>query len=177
MPAITAPGQQMIRINFTLDGEALVDRVFAVIEERIENPSPAWPAVVKAFQAIEAEVFQGEGAHTGRPWPQLAPRTQADRRRKGFPPAHPILARTHALERALTLGDGAAAVTTARTLRYRLAPEVGYWVYHQSNKPRSRIPRRATVLLTADDRTKIIHPIRLYVRGQDPDAVRRSAIR
>jgi phage gpG-like protein len=40
-----------------------------------------------------AASFRNEGSRGGR-WPRLTFATQADRRRKGFPPARPILERT-----------------------------------------------------------------------------------
>jgi hypothetical protein len=165
----------VFRLSLTVENELVVDRVLAGMDERAKNPSPAWPAVVKAFQAIVARAFATEGASTGAPWPALAARTQAERRRLGFGPAHPILERTGTLLRALTLGDGAAILTTATTLRYVVGEDAGYFRYHQSKAPRSRLPRRAPVEFTADDRTAIVRPIRLYITGHDPDATPRAA--
>jgi hypothetical protein len=109
-------------------------------------------------------------------WPQLAASTQADRRRKGFSPAHPILHRTGMLERALTIGEGAFVATTPTSLRYVLGEDVDYFKYHQSNRPRTRLPRRAPVLLSEDDKTEIVRPIRLWITGRDPNAPRRSPV-
>lgn len=156
----------MLNITFRVEGEIVVDRLLKGIEDRARDLRPAWPAVTRAFQLAVSKAFDTEGASTGAPWPELKPATQADRKRKGFPPAHPILQRTHALQRALTLGEGAYVSSQPSSLRYQLAPEVGYYVYHQSKKPRVRLPRRAPVELTFDDRTKIMHPIRLYVTGR-----------
>lgn len=166
-----------IRITMVLEGEAIIDRVLAGIEERASNLRPAWPEVVKAFQGIVAKAFATEGSSTGAPWQPLARSTQQQRKRMGFPPAHPILHRTGALERALTLGEGAYASMDAQSLAYRLSGEVDYFKYHQSTKPRTRLPRRAPVLLTADDRTALIHPVRLYLTGHDVNGVRRQAVR
>jgi phage gpG-like protein len=47
-----------------------------------------------------------------------------------------------------------------------IGTDVEYFKYHQSNKPRKRLPRRAPVLLTADDRHALMRPIRLYLTGQ-----------
>lgn len=166
----------MLNITFKVEGEIVVDRVLKGIEDRSRDLRPAWPAVTKAFQLAVSKAFESEGASTGAPWPQLAPATQADRRRKGFPAAHPILQRTGALQRALTIGEGAYVSGQPSSLRYQLSPEVGYFVYHQSKKPRKRLPRRAPVELTADDRTKIMHPIRLWVTGRTPAARAREAV-
>jgi hypothetical protein len=114
---------------------------------------------------------------TGAPWAQLAKSTQDERRRLGFRRQHPILKRTGTLERALTIGEGAAIVTAPTYMRYIVSNEAaGYFKYHQSNRPRIKLPRRAPVLLTADDRTAIVHPIRLYITGRDPNAPRRARV-
>jgi hypothetical protein len=79
--------------------------------------------------------------------------------------------------RALTIGEGAAVVTTPTSMRYIVSnQETPYFKYHQSRAPRTRLPRRAPVLLTADDRTAIVHPIRLWITGRDPNAPRRARV-
>lgn len=167
----------MFRISLTVEGDLVVDRVLQGIAGAASDLTPAWPAVVRAFQEITAKAFASEGGSTGAPWRPLAESTQRDRQRKGFPPAHPILQRTGALMRALTIGEGAFVSSSATSLRYIVSADAaGYFKYHQSTRPRTRLPRRAPVLLTADDRTALVHPIRLYVTGHDPDAPRRARI-
>lgn len=167
----------MYRVQMTVEGEVIVDRVLQGIEDRARDISPAWPAVIRVFQQIQTQVFASEGGSTGAPWPQLAPSTQAQRRRLGFGPQHPILQRTGTLMRALTIGEGAYISTTPTTLRYLLSQEtVPYFKYHQSLRPRKRLPRRAPVLLTADERTALMHPIRLYITGRDVNAPRRARV-
>jgi hypothetical protein len=167
----------MFRINLSVEGEVVIDRVLQGIEDRTRDLTPVWPTVVTIFRGIVAKAFATEGGSTGAPWAPLAPRTQADRKRQGFPPAHPILQRTGKLMRALTIGEGAAVVTTPVSLRYVVSnQETPYFKYHQSRAPRTRLPRRAPVLLTADDRTAIVHPIRLWITGRDPNAQRRSRV-
>jgi hypothetical protein len=166
----------MFRMTLTVEGIPEVDRLLQGMEDRMRDVSPAWPKVVEAFQAIVARAFATEGASTGAPWPQLARSTQLDRKRHGFLPAHPILQRTQKLQRALTTGEGAYVRTTANRLEYLLSSEVGYFKYHQSRQPRTKIPRRAPVLLTGDDKNALVFPIRLYVTGRDLNAPRRQAV-
>lgn len=155
-----------VRVTLSLEGELVIDRVLAGIEERASDLRPAWPAVLKAFQAAVGRAFASEGASTGAPWAPLAKSTQAERVRLGFGAAHPILKRTGKLERALTLGEGAFASMGPSSLALRLSSEIEYFKYHQSTKPRRHLPRRAPVLLTADDRTQLLHPLRLYLTGR-----------
>lgn len=144
-----------------------VKRALADLTGYIERPKdyrPAWPAVVRTFQAIERAAFESEGRSSGGAWPALAPRTVADRIRFGFPGAHPILQRTHALQQALTVGVGAYVQMTPTVLTYALAPELGYFKFHQSKAPRRLLPRRPPVRFTPDDRVRLMSPIRLYLR-------------
>lgn len=165
MPA-AAPIMPMVRLTVSLEGELVIDRVLRGIESRAQNLAPAWPGVLQAFYQITRAAFATEGASTGAPWPQLTPSTQKDRQRKGYPPAHPILQRTHALERALTGGGGAFASTGPSRLALILSGELSYFKFHQSNRPRTVLPRRAPVLLTADNRHALLRPVRLYLTGR-----------
>lgn len=167
----------MFRMTFSVEGEVVVDRMLQGIADRMTDLSPAWPKVIETLQEIFARAFATEGGSTGSAWPQLAPRTQADRRRQGFAPAHPILQCTGKLSRALTTGEGAYFRTTPTIFEYLLSQqEVGYFPYHQSRAPRSRIPRRAPVQFTGDDQSAVVFPIRLYVTGRDINAPRRQRV-
>lgn len=167
----------MFRIQMTVEGELVVDRLLQGIENRARDVSPAWPRVVEVFRQTVAKAFQTEGASTGATWPPLRPSTQAQRKRLGYGPAHPILQRTKQLLRALTIGEGAYVATTPTSLRYLLDERnAQIFTFHQSRRPRTRLPRRAPVLLTADDRTALMHPIRLYITGRDVNAPRRASV-
>jgi phage gpG-like protein len=167
----------MFRIQMSVEGELVVDRVLQGLEDRARDVSPAWPKVVDVFRAIVNRAFETEGASTGATWPPLKPSTQAQRRRLGYGPAHPILQRTQQLRRALTIGEGAYIATTPTSLRYLLDERnARIFTVHQSRRPRTRLPRRAPVLLTADDRTALMHPIRLYITGRDVNAPRRARV-
>jgi hypothetical protein len=166
----------MLRLTLTQEGFVEVDRMLDGMAGRMSDVSPAWPRVVEAFQLIVARAFDTEGASTGAPWPQLARSTQLQRARLGFPSAHPILQRRGMLARALTTGEGAYVRTGPTSLEYLLSSEVGYFKYHQSRAPRGRLPRRAPVLLTGDDKNAIVFPIRLYITGRNLNAPRRQAV-
>lgn len=165
MARTSAGAMPVVRLRLSLDGETVIDRVLSGIEARAQDLTPAWPGVLEAFFVITKQAFATEGASTGAPWKGLKPSTQKDRQRKGFPPAHPILARTHALERALTGAGGSFASIGPSQLTLRLSSEVGYFKYHQSRRPRRVLPRRAPVLFTADNRYALIKPVRLYLTG------------
>lgn len=164
----------MIRIRLTLEGDIVLDRMLQGMEDRARDLTPAWPGVVRAFREIVGRAFATEGASTGSPWPPLTERTQRDRATEGFEPQHPILQRTKTLMRSLVVGDSGGFVHT-RPDALEIGTNVEYFPYHQSNQPRARLPRRAPVLLTMDDRHALMRPVRLYLTGRDPDAPQREA--
>jgi hypothetical protein len=49
---------------------------------------------------------------------------------------------------------------------FAIAVDLDYFKYHQSKAPRRIIPRRAAINLTQDNKTRMLHPIRLYVTGR-----------
>jgi hypothetical protein len=159
----------MLRITVTVGDEAVFDRVIQGIqgiEDRSTDLQPFWPHLVTVFQGIVAQAFASEGASTGAPWPPLAPSTQAERRRLGFPPAHPILQRTGTLKRALTVGEGAFIATTPTSMRYLVSQQtVPYFKYFHGS--RAILPRRVPTLLTPANRKRLWDSIQLYVtRGK-----------
>lgn len=155
----------MLVITAHLEGEEVIQRQLKGLEDRITDLTPAWPSVLKVFRGIMKQAFATEGGSTGSAWAQLAPSTVKQRQREGFPGAHPILARTHTLERALT-SDGGASIVVQLPKYFAVAVDLDYFKYHQSKKPRTKIPRRAPINLTQDNKTQLLHPIRLYVTGR-----------
>lgn len=155
----------MLTISGHLEGEQVIQRQLAGLEERLSDMTPAWPSVLRAFRIIMYRAFASEGRTTGIPWPKLAERTVKDRERQGFPGRHPILARTHTLERALT-SEGGASVIIQMPRYFAVAVDLDYFKFHQSKRPRTKIPRRAPINLTQDNKTSLLHPIRLYVTGR-----------
>lgn len=167
----------MFEIRFVVEGEQLVARRFEALADRVDDPSPAWPFVYRTFLALNRGAFASEGASSDAgSWPALAARTQADRVRKGFPAAHPILERTGRLKRSLTAEGDENAIYQASTNEMRASSAVPYFKYHQSRAPRKVIPRRAVISYTADQRSALLHPIRLYLTGHEPGAMRRGSI-
>jgi phage gpG-like protein len=157
-----------VTISGFLDGAQIIDRTLNALEERITDVSPAWPAVLAVFQQIARATFENEGAsNAGGSWPQLAPATVADRRRTGFSPTHPILERTGRLMRSVTQETGDTILVQAPQY-FAIGSAVPYVAFHQSTAPRRKLPRRAVVDLTTDDRHELLRPIRQYITGHDP---------
>lgn len=160
-------GEALVDIEITLQGVGEVSRRLRAKREAMQDLTPAWPAVDEVLRDIARQEFASEGAQGGEPWQGLAPRTQNERRRLGYGPAHPILQRTQRLARSLTSLTG-DTITVHKENYYAFGTAVEYFKYHQSKLPRTRLPRRAMLVLTADDKNEIMRPIRVHLRGGDP---------
>jgi phage gpG-like protein len=167
----------MLRVTISgfLDGAQIIDRKLDALEARISDVSPAWPAVVAVFREIARATFDTEGAsNAGGQWPALAPSTQKERVRQGYGAAHPILQRSQRLMRSVTQETGDTILV--QTPRYLgIGSVVPYIAFHQSTRPRTKLPRRAVVDLTTDDRHELLRPIRQYLTGYDPTGRRQTA--
>jgi hypothetical protein len=159
-----------LRITGVVEGQRVIDRVLVDLEHRITDVRPAWPLVIARFRAIVAKAFATEGASTGAKWAPLAASTVADRRRHHFAP-HPILERTGTLRRSLTTDQGLGFVQETAT-SLTIGSNAKSFPFHQSRRPRTRLPRRAPVELTSTDRTELVRPIAEYVLGTNPTTPR-----
>ena len=166
----------MFTITATLDGEIVMDRKLAGLEERIADMTPAYPELTRVFKAIVARAFATEGASgdSGK-WAPLAKSTVAERRRQGHGPEHPILQRSQTLERSLT-GDTGDTISVEAPSYYARGSAVPYVAFHQSRAPRVRLPRRPVVAFTQDQKNELFLPLRRHATGHDANAPVRSRV-
>ena len=137
--------QLAVKLNAT---EAQVQ--FALMAGRFNDYRPVLGGpVLRILRSMERRIFETEGAAFGGvQWPDLHPRTIADRLRKGFPGAHPILQQTHRLINSLV---GARAtqdsIVEIDPFGMTFGTSVFYGPPHQRGRPhgRPRIPKRQFV--------------------------------
>ena len=156
-------GEGLFSLNITLEGEDTVVRRLRARVDRMRDLTPAWPQIDEVLRAIVRLQASSEGGRGGAPWQPLAKRTQDERRRLGYGPAHMMLQRTGALVRSLTSLTG-DTITVHEAQYYAFGSADPKFKYHQSNQPRARLPRRALLQLTADDKNDVVRPIRVYLR-------------
>ena len=167
----------MLRVTITghLDGLRILDRQLDGLEARIADARPAWPRVLEIFQRMARETFDSEGAsNAGRKWPELRPATIRQREREGFPGRHPILQRTGSLMRSVTQQTSDTILVQTPTY-FAVGSAHPVIVYHQSLRPRKKLPRRAVVDFTTDQRHELLRPLSQYFRGLDPVGRRQTA--
>lgn len=135
-----------ISLNFEIEGEKLLSRRFQIAEDALKDWSGTFDEIgtdlVKTFQLN----FAQQGSLLERPWAPLSPRTIEEKRRKGFP-LDPLI-RTGLMRDSFRKNSGKTFVMVDNP--------VAYFKYHQSNKPRIKIPRRVMIALTQNMRNEIV---------------------
>lgn len=163
---------EFLRFSVDIGGVTAVAYRLQRIEDNAHDLRPVWPAVLAEFRAIVQQAFDTEGGSTASgAWAPLSPRTVAIRARlmagagEGIGeggPAHPILQLSGRLRRALTTdGPNSTVTTTPTSLRYAVGAPVGYFAFHQSGT--RKMPRRAPVDLTTEQRHRLIGPIATHI--------------
>lgn len=99
--------------------------------------------------------FRTEGSLSGG-WQPLALSTLIDKARKGYG-NKPILERTGKLKNSFYKRVG--------TKRAFVSSKSPYFGFHQSRKPRTKIPRRPMLLLTESTRQKIVKKFQKFIQN------------
>lgn len=145
-----------MRIEVIALGETVFSRDLLRFGDNANDLTDQMREVAVILRQASERQFQTEGAYTGEKWPELAVSTQADRVRHGYPPKHPILVRTHRLMDSLTRAADPEHIEEPSADSLRFGTSVPYAVYHQSSRPRHKIPFRPPVGLTEADKRLIV---------------------
>lgn len=125
-----------VKLTITMDGFTEVQRDLADWARRIDDWKPAFDKIAQDWRETARRTFDSEGAVDGLPrWAELAESTKAQKRKAGYP--EQILVRTGKL-RAATINPRTSIGKRKMTLQ--VASDYG--IYHQSRRPRKRLPRR-----------------------------------
>jgi len=121
-------------IQFTLQGEKQLIRKFRGIKMAGKNWLPTMRLIGRDLTGLfSGAVFTTEGREIGEPW-----------QKRKEPKPWPLLDRTGKLKEGFKYDAKRLSVTI-----YNIAD---YFVYHQSNQPRRRLPRR--VMMKIDNKRK-----------------------
>ena len=142
-------------LRFSIEGIPELDRILYETYEKLSNfKEPLQKASDLILKDVEVN-FLTEGSLAGG-WRPLARSTVEGRLRGGFGGEHPILQRTGKLRKSFySRVTNTKAVVTSRS---------SYFVYHQSRLPRTKLPRRAMLLLTERTRQNVVQEFREFLR-------------
>lgn len=101
------------------------------------------------------DVFATQGAAIKERWKRLSPYTVAQKARLGFTGGP--LVRTGRMQRSFE-----SIVSTDQAVVRNTAP---YFPFHQSNQPRTRLPRRVMMKLTQNTKADIVRFFQAYIQA------------
>jgi len=131
-----------LELVFSIEGETQLMRRLGDISRDVKNWTSEFRQVGDLLLKTFRENFRSEGKTLGEPWSPLKASTLIEKRRLGFPPD--ILVRTGRLRDSFK----------SKPERYEVVVSnpTPYFIYHQSRRPRHRLPRR--VMMKIDDKRK-----------------------
>jgi phage gpG-like protein len=149
-----------------LEGQREFDRTFTRFTENLRDFRQLWPSVISVLRKISEEQFAFEGRGKSGAWQPLSPKYAAWKE-KNYP-GSPILQRTGALQLSLT-SNTAHSIVRAGKEELEFGTTLRYGIYHQSRKPRKRLPRRPIFDFNEQDKNRVTKAIqaRLIKAGRD----------
>lgn len=136
-----------LQISWKIEGEQQLLRNLRGISETMGSWKPAFKTVAKDLKDVFAnDVFDTEGRAIEENWDKLKPKYLAQKRRDGY--SSETLVRTGKMKESF---KSLAKVNSAKVWN-----AIAYAKYHQSNKARSKIPRRIMMKLGNDQKAMVV---------------------
>lgn len=128
-----------MQISFQIEGEQQLSRNLRNVSAEMGNWLPTFKQVGSTLQGLfSGPVFETEGAEIGEPWVK----------RKREQPWK-LLQKSGKMKRGFRYDATQKSVV--------IYNDTSYFVYHQSNKPRRRLPRRVMMKIDEKRKQDIIH--------------------
>jgi phage gpG-like protein len=140
-------------IRFGIEGTTELSRNLLGIAQTARDWTPAFAKSGEdLIEFFSYEVFESEGAAIDAPWQALDPR-YAKAKEKKYPDSG-ILQATGTMRQSFMQRYDATSLTIWNAAEY--------FKYHQSNQPRTRLPRRVMMRLTEDLKQMIVKNFHTY---------------
>ena len=135
------------QLEWVIEGEKQLSRKLLILSDKIKDWSPAFQdTAIKLKDTFSNDVFKSEGDAIGEHWDPLS-KAYAYRKAKQFP-GRGLLEATGKMRNGF--------MTLYRPDMAQVWNSVEYFKYHQSNQPRSRLPRRVMMKLGEKQRQQIV---------------------
>jgi phage gpG-like protein len=141
-----------MEISWSIEGEQQLSRVLRGIELELQDfRVPLQNIANNLTKVFSEDVFQTQGGAIGVSWKPLSPVTLARKARLGQS-SQPLVA-TGAMQASFgsTVGSHQAVIHNSSD----------YFKYHQSNRPRRKIPRRVMMKLGQHQKEEIVKEFQL----------------
>ena len=135
-----------VQIKWQIEGVTELSRKLEIISQKVTDWTPAFQDTADTLKSIfSGDVFDTEGGAIEETWQQLST-AYAKRKAKKYP-GKGILEATGAMKNGfLTIWNGQMA---------EVWNQATYFKYHQSNAPRTKMPRRVMMKLADQQREQI----------------------
>jgi len=131
-----------LEITFSIEGETQLIRRLQDIDKDLKNWTPEFKRIGDLLLKTFKHNFQTQGNTIGEPWQRLAPSTIEQKKRKGYP-LTPLIG-TGKMRDSFHAEVGGFHV--------EISNPMSYFPYHQSRRPRRKLPRR--VMMKIDEKRK-----------------------
>jgi len=140
-------------LSFNIEGEQQLSRRLRIAADKIKDWTPAFQETAMTLKNIfSREVFESQGAIIEEQWSPLS-KAYAYRKAKKYP-GKGILEASGKMR--------AGFMTLYRPDIAQVWNEVEYFKYHQSNKPRTKLPRRVMIKLAEAQRQQVVKIFHKY---------------
>lgn len=160
----------LFQLEVDIEGFTELKRSLIGIDIACNDLSPAWDEIEKDFREEQKGIFNKQGAHGSRSkWIELADSTKYSKRlkiRRGIYTlrAMKILQATGRLMDSL-VGETSDSVLEKSPMQMTIGTRVPYGVYHQSRKPRKKLPRRAFLDFDSNQRKRWMRVLKAVLTG------------
>lgn len=143
------------QVQWSIEGEQQLSRSLRGLSSKVKDfREPFGRAAKNLKNTFERDVFSTRGGVIRERWARLSPYTVAQKARSGYPEA-PLI-RTGKMKRSFR-----SIVSTNQAIIYN---DVNYFKYHQSNRPRRKLPRRVMMKLADQQKEMIVKEFQSYLR-------------
>lgn len=144
-------------LRFEIQGDVQISRNLTTLDSNLKNWSKEFKETGQYLQNFFSnEVFSSRGSVFGEPWKPLSARYAAWKAQHY--PGRGILERTGEMRKSFVSDYGA--------LYTRVTNKKRYFIYHQSNQARARLPRRIMMKLAERQKQTVIQIFRQGLQGQ-----------
>lgn len=134
-----------LELVFSIEGETELIRRLQGVDKDLKDWTPEFKKIGNMLLKTFRHNFSTKGRTLGSPWAPLKPSTIAEKMRLGYP--LDILVRTGLMRDSFVSKAGKYEVIVSNP--------IPYFVFHQSKKPRFKLPRRVMMKID-DDRKQLI---------------------
>ena len=147
------------QIQWEIEGSRELSRVLNNVSRAAKDfKKPLGQSAVMLRKLFEGDVFVTEGAAIQRKWARLSPATVASKARSGYPfPTKPLVATGKMQKSFYTRVYSEYAV---------VGNNADYFKYHQSNKPRKRLPRRVMMRIDNERKVEIVRFFQAHLQAE-----------